>query len=434
MFAEFTGRGAQLSVVSATESRSEPRKVYEPPPPGGMAHRSYPSPDRRWVIAVEMDFRSWLPCRLVPMDGSSPGKPVGPSPAQCTDAAWSPDGRWMYFTADAAGGVHIWRQRFPEGTPEQVTFGVATEEGIHLAPDGRSFVTSIGTSQSTVWIHDGRGDRQITSEGYGFLPSISSDGKKVYYLVRSGGIRNWISGGLWVSDLETGARQRLLPDFLMQHYSISSDGRRVVFGAVDDTGHTPLWLAPLDGQNAPQRLATVDSGMAYFGAPGEIIFSRLDDPFMYRIKEDGSNLQKVNTVPALLPYGVSPDARWIPVMDTGAWGALLVYPTTGGAPVKICEACSRPQGTEPIPPPMSWTPDGAFVYLKFGESMYAIPLKRGQVLPPAPPTGFLSPDAVAALPGAKLIADHPVYPGPNPSTYAFTKVATQRNIYRVPVQ
>jgi hypothetical protein len=65
--------------------------------------------------------------------------------------------------------------------------------------------------------------------------------------------------------------------------------------------------------------------------------------------------------------------------------------------------------------------------------MYAIPLKPGQVLPPAPPTGFLSPDAVAALPGAKLISDHPVYPGPNPSTYAFTKVATQRNIYRVPV-
>ena len=149
-----------------------------------------------------MDARSWLPCRLVPFDGSSAGTPVGPAPAQCTDAAWSPDGKWMYFSANTGSGVHIWRQRFPDGTPEQVTFGVTEEEGIHFAPDGRSFVTSIGTSQSTVWVHDSRGDRQITSEGFAFLPSISPDGKKLYYLVRAGGVRNWISGGLWVADLD----------------------------------------------------------------------------------------------------------------------------------------------------------------------------------------------------------------------------------------
>ena len=89
-----------------------------------MAHRSYLSPDRKQVLVVEMDARSWLPCRLVPFDGSSPGKPVGPAPAQCTDAAWSPDGKWMYFSANTGSGVHIWRQRFPDGTPEQVTFGV----------------------------------------------------------------------------------------------------------------------------------------------------------------------------------------------------------------------------------------------------------------------------------------------------------------------
>jgi hypothetical protein len=34
----------------------------------------------------------------------------------------------MYFTAETANGVHTWRQRFPDGTPEQVTFGVVEEE------------------------------------------------------------------------------------------------------------------------------------------------------------------------------------------------------------------------------------------------------------------------------------------------------------------
>ncbi len=321
----------------------------------------------------------------------------------------------------------------PDGTPEQITFGVATEEGIHVAPDGRSFVTSIGTSQSTVWIHDSRGDRQMTSEGYGFLPSISPDGKKLYYLVRSGGVRNWIAGGLWVADLETGQRQRLLPDFLMQQYSISRDGQRVVFGAVDETGRTPLWLASLAGRTAPRRLTTTDSNMAFFGAPGEVVFGNQEDGFLYRIKEDGSGLQKMNSTPLLLPFSVSPDGQWVPVMDPKAWGALMVYPTTGGAPIKICELCTRPQGTEPIPAPLSWTPDARFVYLKFGESTYAIPLQAGQMLPPRPPAGFASKEAVAALPGAQLLAEQDIYPGPHPSIYAFTKVATQRNIYRVPV-
>jgi eukaryotic-like serine/threonine-protein kinase len=434
LFSEMTGRGAQMSIVSSTESRSDQRNVYMPPPPDGMAHRSMPSPDGKWIIAVEMDGRSWLPCRLVAIDGSSPGKPVGPAPAQCTDAAWSPDGGWMYFTAYTGGGVHTWRQRFPNGTPEQVTFGVATEEGIHVAPDGRSFVTSIGTSQSTVWIHDSRGDRQMTSEGYGFSPAISPDGKKLYYLVRSGGVRNWISGGLWVADLDTGQRQRVLPDFLMQQYAISNDGQRVVFGAVDETGHTPIWLASLTGRTQPRRITTKDAGMAYFGASGEIVFFGQDqEAIILRVKEDGSDLQKMIPTQGLLPFSVSPDGRWAGVQDSGAWGALMVYPAGGGAPTKLCEGCTRPQGTDPIPPALSWTPDGKFVYLKYGDSTYAIPLQPGRMLPPAPSGGFPSKEAVAALPGARLLSDRDIYPGPNPSIYAFTKIATQRNIYRVPV-
>ena len=400
-----------------------------------MAHGSSASPDGKWVVVVEMDSRSWLPCRLVPYDGSSSGDPVGPSPAQCTDTAWSTDGKWMYFTAYTGNGTHIWRQRFPNGTPEQVTFGVTQEEGIAFAPDGRSFVTSIGTSQSTVWIHDARGDRQVSSEGFAYYPSISPDGKKVFYLVRSGGVRNWISGGLWAADLSSGQRQRLLPDFVMLWYAISPDGQRVVFVSVDDTGHTPLWLASLDGRSAPRRLSTMDSGMAFFGAPGEVVFGNQEQAalLIYRVKEDGSELRKMFSTP-LFAQGASPDGRWVVAADPAAWGTMMLYPAAGGSPVRVCDACSEPQGTDPIPMPMKWTPDGRVVYLKFGKSTYAIPLKPGEMLPPVPPSGFPSKEAVAALPGAVLISDQEnVYPGPNPSVYAFVKTAAQRNIYRVPV-
>ena len=311
-----------------------------------MAHRSYRSPDGQWVLVVEMDDKSWLPCRLVPFDGGSTGKPVGPVPAQCTDAAWSPDGTWMYFTAMTANGVHIWRQRFPDGAPEQVTFGAGTEEGIHFAPDGRSFVTSVGTSQSTLWVHDSRGDRQITSEGYVFMPSLSADGKKLYYLVRSYGLRSWNQGGLWVADLETGQRQRLLTDFQIIHYSISADGQRVVFVSVDEQGRNPVWLSSLNAQLPPRQVSTMDAAAAFFGAPGEVLFAGQKDFYVYRVKDDGSELQKVITTP-LLPLAVSPDGQWIAVQDPTAWGALVVYPAGGGSPRRLCDLCAPPWGTEP---------------------------------------------------------------------------------------
>ena len=36
-----------------------------------------------------------------------------------------------------------------------------------------------------------------------------------------------------------------------------------------------------------------------------------------------------------------------------------------------------------------------------------------------------------ALPGTRPISSSPVFVGPDPSQYAFTRVATQRNMYRV---
>ena len=112
----------------------------------------------------------------------------------------------------------------------------------------------------------------------------------------------------------------------------------------------------------------------------------------------------------------------------------MVYPAGGGSPTLICGSYPPPNiDNGPMPSQLSWTPDGRFLYLKFATSTYAIPLKPGQMLPPIPASGFQSKEAVAALPGARLISEESVFPGPNPSVYAFMKVSAQRNIYRVPV-
>jgi Tol biopolymer transport system component len=439
LFSEMTGRDVQMAVVTATESRRQHRVVYMPPETG-MAHRSRISPDRKQVlVSGEMTYFSWLPCRLVPYDGNAPSAIVGPTPGQCTEATWSPDGRWMYFTANTGSGFHIWRQQFPDGTPEQVTSGITEEEGIDFAPDGRSFVTSIGTRQSTVWVHDTRGDRQITSEGYGLLPFISSDGKKLYYLLRASAIGSFSSGALWVADLETNQRHRLLPDFLMQYYDISPDGERVVFVAADDTGVSPIWIARLDGRSAPRRLVDQGGLQAFFGGT-DIFFAARDlrthSHFVYRINEDGSGLQKVVQTSNL--FGASPDGQWVIAWQSGPGAtanAIVMHPVDGGSPKLICDACDQPPTFEsgPMARPLRWSDDQKTLFLTFNRSVYAIPLPAGERLPRVPMTGFRSAADITALPGARVIADQNASAGPDASMYAFTKVATQRNIYGVPV-
>jgi Tol biopolymer transport system component len=435
LFSELTGRGGQMALVTATESRADARNVYVPASAIGMAHRSYVSPDRKWALAVEMED-AWLPCRLVPFDNSSPGRAVGPAPAQCTDAAWSPDGQWMYFSSDRGDGTHVWRQRFPDGTPEQVTFGVTEEHGIHFAPDGRSFVTSVGSSQSTVWVHDSSGTRQITSEGYAFRPTISPDGRKVYYLIRGNSTDSFISGALWVTDLQSGQKQRILPDFQLQNYSISSDGQRIAFV----NGRKPLgvWIAPLNAQTAPRRLDTRSAFAVYFSQPGELVFATKEQDgtlLVSRVAEDGTGTEQMVQTSNVLAFGASRDGQFVVAQDMRRWGSLKVYRRGSGDPILVCQSCSPPQGTDPRPADMTWTPDGKFLYLKFGGSTFAIPLSAGQLLPKMPANGFQSKSEIAALPGTRLVSDEPyAFPGPDPSIYALTKIATQRNIYRVPVR
>jgi hypothetical protein len=178
----------------------------------------------------------------------------------------------------------------------------------------------------------------------------------------------------------------------------------------------------------------MDAAAAFFGAPGEVILAGQNESYVYRVKDDGSELQKVITTP-LFPIAVSPDGQWIAVGDPTAWGALIVYPAGGGSPRRLCDLCAPPWGTEPPAFYVGWAPNGEFLYWNFTNATYAIPLQSGRLLPDIPATGIQSKEGVAALPGARLISEQErSFPGPKPSTYAFVKVSTQRNIYRVPVR
>jgi Tol biopolymer transport system component len=430
-------QGIHMGVYTSTESRADQRTIYVPADVHGMAHRSFLSPDKQSVLTVEMDISSWLPCRLVPFDGSSPGRQVGPSPSLCTDAAWSPDGKWMYFSANTGTGYHIWRQRYPDGVPEQITSGATEEQGIAFAPDGRSFVTSVGEKLSSIWIRDSRGQRQNSSQGYAFLPSFSSDGKRLYYLQRARANRRFVSGELWAIVLETGKRERLLPDFLMEYYDVAADGNHIVFVSVDDAGRSPVWMALLDGSAPPRQLSSLHSVRALFGNRDDVYFAggeTKDSLFLYHVSADGNGLAKVVPNQVLFLYDVSPDGKWV-----SAWEgtAVVIYSTDGRSRRLLCDACATAgeENRGVTPPLVKWSRDGKYLYLHTTESRttYVVPLRPGQMLPMIPDGGFKSiVDAATSL-GGQPISEQRAFAGPDPSRYAFPRGAAHRNIYRIRV-
>jgi eukaryotic-like serine/threonine-protein kinase len=441
-------RNAHMGLRRSRVDRAGVRDVYWPPGEFGMAHRAAASPDRKWVVLAEMEMGIWLPCRLVPADGSTRGRQVGPLNAQCTHAAWSPDGRWLYFSANAGGAFHLWRQRFPKGEPEQITHGPTEEEGIAVAPDGRSLITSAGVRHNSIWLLGENEDRQISTEEYAFNPLAARNGERIYYLRRAGSAKRAYSlGNLTVVTLANGAREELLPEHTMVHFDLSADDRRVVFvSGSSEPGQQGIWVAPLD-RSAPARLIrVVDTERAFFDPAGNIYFLQTDgaERFVHRLRApDYTTSERVAEAAARFIFSISPDGEWIVVVAPGPNGLRqIALPTRGGQERVLCSFCGGGAGPARVMAPgLSWTRDGRALLVSgqllrlagmagAGKTI-VIPARLGAALPDLPASGITSQADYVALPGAREIPKNNVLPGATADQLLFYETTTIRNLYRV---
>jgi Tol biopolymer transport system component len=427
--------GVRMGLVTANENRSDYRPIYVPHDERGMVHLSYASPDRKWALVVEMN-PVWQPCRVVSLDGSSVDRQVGPN-GKCTSAAWSPDGRWMYLVADVDGERHLWRQRFPTGEPQQITFGPTEEEGVAIAADGRSLITSMGMRQGELWIHDSRGDRPLSREGhvptleesgrFGAMPIFSRDGKSVFHLKREA---PGAPLDLWRAAIESGRSTKVLAGFPLMEYDLSDAGDEVVFSTEPVGQRVQVWLARVDLSRAPVLVSSVDGDSPHFGPDGSILFRMHEGASHYlaRMNRDGSGRAKV------VPYSIgnvqhiSPDRRWLMTISPlpGGGRGTLAVPTTGG----VAQIIVR-EGVGPV----TWSPDGTFFYVPLAQGQTAaIPLRAGETLPTLPPDGLDRLRVLADFPGARLIDASHIFPGPGSAVYAHVKTVVHRNLFRIPLE
>ena len=427
--------GIHMGIVTSKPDRSDLREIYFPAHERGMAHYSYLSPDKKWVLIAEM-VDEFHRCRVVPFSGESPGRLVGPD-GVCTSAAWSPDGKWMYFGVQVTGRRHLWRQRFPDGQPEQITFGSNEESGIAMAPDGRSLITSISTRQNAVWIHDSEGDRALSTQGYaeGISPTFSRDGERLYYLLRRDSLES--PAELVRADLASGKSEVVLPGVSISSYDISSDEKEVVFSTEPPGQLSQIWIAPLDRSAPPHRVAANGENLPHFGPQKEIVFRLTDGQANYvgALARDGTGRRKALPGRVLDFDNFSPDRRFVAVAAVPPNGTLpltLIFPLDGSAAIPICNNLCLP----------TWSPDGRYLYLqipdKSGQNSNArtvvVPIPPGQSLPPIPPAAVDDPAEWANVPGAKMIERTGISPGPDPSTYAYIKPSVHANLFRIPLR
>jgi len=429
LFSQFK-TGIHMGVVTSKTDRSDLREIYFPAHERGMAHYSYLSPDKKWVLLAEM-VDQFRPCRVVPFSGGSPGRQVGPT-GPCTSAAWSPDGKWIYLGVEVAGRYHLWRQRFPAGQPEQITFGSSEEGGIAMAADGRSLITSIFTRQNVVWIHDSRGDRALSSEGYAEAapPVFSRDGKRLYYLLHRDSPDS--PAELVRANLASGKSEVVIPGVSMHEYDISPDEKDVVYSTSLPEQPSQIWIVPLDRSAPPRRIAEHGESVPHFGPNNEVLFQLTDGKAFYlaAMSRDGSGRRKVYPDPTIDINGMSPDRRLISLAVKNTIG--VIYSLEGHSAQQICD----------FPCQVAWSPDGRYVYIELVAASRenplgrtaAIPVPPGKSFPPIPPAAVHDPRAWAKVPGVKIVEQDNIAPGPDPSTYAYIQPSVHSNLFRIPLR
>jgi serine/threonine protein kinase len=425
-------------IMTAESGGSRQRQVYQPAADRRAAVRTSISPDGKWVLLTELDkYLVWAPCRLVPMDGSSAGRAVGPAGGGCTSAAWSLDGQSMYFSSNAGGTYHIWRQRFPNGQPEQFTSGPEEERGIAMAPDGRSLITSVSIQNISLWLHDSKGERQISRlEGSASEAGFTPDGKRLCYLMYKSppaldAEMVKMPAELWVADVQSGSSERVFPGMQVFNYSLSPDSHNVVIETGDPDGRHRLWLAPLDRSSLPRQIPNVeDSSQPAVGPDGDIFYLRSegDSFFVYRVRPDGTGIRKAIDFPVAYIYRFTPNGRRLMVLarrpngSGWAWQALAL---DGSAPILL--------GDDNVGG--AWSRGANFVsfWLHSGRS-YLVPISPGEDFPRIPVGGIQTEEQIASLPGARRIDADFVQPSTSRDIYVFSRGAAQRNLFRIPLR
>ena len=153
--------------------------------------------------------------------------------------------------------------------------------------------------------------------------------------------------------------------------------------------------------------------------------------YLYRIKDDGTQEEKVTSDPIDHAFGISPDERYAVVYRTldreDNWVDAELVPVAGGPWIPLCSGWCEAE----------WARDGKVMYFHkdsfIGNAQtYVVPIPHGSDLPKLPKSGFQSEKELRAV--ATQVLEGNTSPGPDSSSYTFSKETSHWNLYRIPLR
>jgi Tol biopolymer transport system component/DNA-binding winged helix-turn-helix (wHTH) protein len=173
-----------------------------------------------------------------------------------SDPTWSPDGRYIAYSADRGGTTNLWMQQISAGDPIQVTSGPGPNWQPEWSPDGKYIAYRSDAGSGGIFAIPAIGgagqERKIAS--FGYHPRWSRDSTQILF---RGENEQFPTSQFYVVGLDGGQPARVLSDFFRQHSFFSPisaawhpDGKRITVW-IDDparSGPSPqFWTIPLHG-------------------------------------------------------------------------------------------------------------------------------------------------------------------------------------------
>jgi TolB protein len=120
----------------------------------------------------------------LPVRGGTPKRITSKGPSYLH--GWSPDGKFLIYTAERNGEFDIYKISADGGEEIRVTSDKGLDDGPEYSPDGQYvYYNSVRSGTMQIWRMkpDGSGQKQITNDGYNnWFPHVSPDGKWIVFL------------------------------------------------------------------------------------------------------------------------------------------------------------------------------------------------------------------------------------------------------------